>query len=86
MKQDEREVVIDSVTVRGFENGNGASIQIDWMGNLGYGQYTLYTEDDVYHDDEIHWKADSETMDRGEDKEFIRLLLDKFVEGLEIES
>ena len=84
-----REVEIDEVEVEVFQNRAGVDCNKDydervmilsWSGNIGFGEYTLYT------DREGKWHGDSETMDRGEDKEFIRLLLDKFVEGLEIEN
>ena len=75
-----REVEIDEVQAEAFRNEREADVIIfSWIGNIGFGEYTLYKD----KDSDI-WKADSETMDRGEDKEFIRLLLDKFVEGLEV--
>lgn len=84
-----REVVIDSVDLEVFQNKAGIDYDKDydervmifsWIGNIGFGEYTLYT------DSEGRWHGDSEHMDKGEDKEFIRLLLDKFVEGLVIEG
>ena len=76
-----REVVIDDVEFEFYGNTDGIDLIIlVWSGNIGFGEYSLYKEKDG------QWRGDSECMDRGEDKEFIRLLLDKFVEGLEIES
>lgn len=50
---------------------------IEWSGNIGFGEYIVYQEDGK-------WKGYSECMDEGEDKEFLRYLLDKFVENIEI--
>lgn len=75
-----REVEIDEVQAEAFRNEEETDVIIfSWIGNIGFGEYALHKDkgSDI-------WKADSECMDRGEDKEFIRLLLDKFVEGLEI--
>ena len=84
-----REVEIDEVEVEVFQNKAGIDYDKDydervmilsWSGNIGFGEYTLYT------DGKGNWHGDSECMDRGEDKEFIRLLLDKFVERLVIDG
>ena len=75
-----REVEIEIDDVTATKNVDGTEyIIIGWSGNIGFGEYSLYND----ADSDV-WKADSESMDRGDDKEFIRLLLDKFVEGLEV--
>lgn len=76
-----REVEIEIDDVTALKNVDGVqAIIIGWSGNIGFGEYTLYT------DGKGRWHGDSEHMDKGDDKEFIRLLLDKFVERLVIDE
>ena len=64
---------IDNVEVEAFESSEGdGRIIFKWIGNLGWGEYTLWQEDGV-------WYADSEHMDQGDDKEFLKKILDAFV-------
>ena len=75
-----KEVVIDSIQLEAGENENGTQvIVIDWSSNIGWGQYTLYK-----NQDEQVWKGESETMDSNEKKEFLQLLLNKFIESVEV--
>ena len=88
MKLNGHDVVIDEVEVEVFQNkgkDNGKDYDeyvmiLSWTGNIGFGEYTLYT------DREDVWHSDSEHMDSNEDKSFLKLLLDKFVEGLEVDE
>ena len=76
-----KEVVVDSVQLEAGENDNGTQvIVIDWNSNIGWGQMTLYRNPG----DGEGWKADSETMCSNEDKEFLKMLLDKFIEQVEV--
>lgn len=53
-------------------------ITISWNANIGWGEYSLYCEDG-------EWKGDSERMDtKNGEKKFLRALLDKFIEEIEI--
>ena len=54
-----------------------AAVIIPWQANTGWGEYTLYRKNGK-------WLADSECMDSGEDKGFLRVLLDKLVEEVEV--
>ena len=75
-----KEVVIDSIQLEAGENENGTQvIVIDWSSNIGWGQYTLYK-----NQDEQVWKGESETMDSNEKKEFLQILLNKFIESVEV--
>ena len=75
-----KEVVIDSIQLEAGENENGTQvIVIDWSSNIGWGQYTLYK-----NQDEQVWKGESETMDSNERKEFLQILLNKFIESVEV--
>lgn len=60
-----------------FVNEKFSGITIEWSSTIGFGEYTLYKESG-----DEKWYGDSECMDRGEDKEFIKELLRLFVEKL----
>ena len=59
--------------------GDREVIKFKWTGNIGWGEYTLYTENG-------QWYGDSECMDRGENKEFLKKLFDKIIEQIKIEG
>lgn len=54
------------------------SAYLSWSSKIGFGEYTIYKGKDGV------WRADSETMDCNEDKEFITELMRQFVEKLDI--
>jgi len=56
---------------------------LGWGCNLGFGEYAFYFED---RGKGIEIIADSEHMDKGENKEFLKALMEKFVEKVEIED
>ncbi len=75
-----KEVVIGSIQLEVGENVDGTQvITIDWSSNIGWGRYTLYK-----NQYEQVWKGESETMDSNEKKEFLQLLLNKFIESVEV--
>ncbi len=47
---------------------------IYWQGNIGFGEYT------VYKDENGIWNADSECMDSKDDRWFLKLLMEDFIE------
>lgn len=51
---------------------------LSWQGNIGFGEYTIFT------DSEGHMLADSEHMDKDDDKEFLRSLFDSIVEQIKV--
>lgn len=55
-------------------------IRIFWSGNIGFGQY------DISFDKDGNIRAESEYMDDNEDKWFLKMLLDKIVEKVEVVS
>lgn len=56
------------------------TIEIKWSKTgVGFGVYTLYKEDGT-------WRADSEYMDSGTDKDFLMSLFTKFIEEVEVVS
>lgn len=53
-----------------FSNEKFNGIRIEWDSDIGFGEYTIYRETGT-----DQWYADSECMDSGENKEFLRELL-----------
>ena len=78
-KTDFNTLQIDDITIHSFD-GN-VHIVIDWSANVGFGQYTVN-----YNAKTKKWIGLSECMDRGEDKDFLRTLLGKFADIVEIEE
>ncbi len=75
-------IEIYDVIIDAFESsvsGKGV-VRFEWDANIGFGIYELYEDDDN------KWTADSECLDRGEDKNFLKLLLNKWVEQIEIKG
>lgn len=64
-----------------FENSRGEGIIISWSANIGYGELTLYRGNE-----DNKWQADTECMCKGDDKEFIRMVLNKLVDGMEVKG
>ena len=60
--------------IQGFSNG----FVIQWSGDIGFGEYTIYVDNDG------KLKGDSECMDRGEDKTFLEQLFCNIIEQIEI--
>ena len=50
---------------------------IQWAGNIGWGDYAIYEKDGKI-------VGDSECMDAGDDKEFLRLLLNDLADKVEV--
>ena len=63
-----------------FENSRGNGVIISWSANIGFGELTLYREEDN------KWKAYTECMCNNEDKEFIRMVLNKWVDEMEVDE
>ncbi len=51
---------------------------LSWQGNIGFGEYTIFT------DSNGNILGDSECMDKGEDKEFLKSLFNSIVEQIKI--
>lgn len=62
-----------------FCNDKGQCIVFSWSANIGWGELTIYR-----NNENENWKAETECMCRGEDKEFIKMVLDKWVYGIEV--
>jgi len=64
-----------------FENNRRNGVIISWSANIGFGELTLY-----HRNEDSKWKADTECMCKGEDKEFIRMVLNKWVDEMEVDG
>lgn len=64
-----------------FSNEKFNGIRIEWDSDIGFGEYTIYRETGT-----DQWYADSECMDSGEDKEFLRELLKLIADNVIIKS
>ena len=74
-RSDKWNVSIDNIIP--FKSKKRVGVIIEWSGNIGFGEYTIYKKNDK-------WYGESECMDRGEDKAFLKYLLNRFAENVEI--
>lgn len=94
-KFDKNTLTIDNIFVNRFIHNN-TEIQclvFEWGCNLGFGQYTLYFDHkDLTVEDGLEdcvltkVTADSESMDMGNNKEFLKALLEKLIDMVEVED
>lgn len=68
-----------NLDVRNIITHNAGGIRIEWVSDLGYGQYDIQVRDGKM-------VASSECMDSGEDKDFLRKLLSIIADKVEIQS
>lgn len=67
--------------VKSFENSRGNGVAILWNANIGFGELTLYQRNK-----DSKWGAYTECMCNNEDKEFIRMVLNKWVDEMEVDG
>lgn len=82
MSFDKSTLELEKVWANRFKDAEDKEIQvlgIDWACNLGYGIYELLFEGDKVY-------GYSEYMDEGEDKGFLRALLEKLADVTEIKE
>lgn len=65
--------------IEGFYNDNNTGFIIQWSSDIGFGEYTLYRN---IKDVDFKLYADSECMDKDDDKEFVSELLKLLVEKI----
>ena len=70
-------VKVTSILPFSYAESNTKGFVLMWEGNIGFGEYTIYTRDNA-------WYGDSEAMDHGDDKWFIKKLMESFIEQLEV--
>ena len=93
---DKNTLTIDNIFVNRFKTPEGQEVQclvFEWVCNLGFGQYTLYFDHNNLTvenglEDCVLTKvtADSECMDKGEDKEFLKALMEKLIGMVKVED
>ena len=71
---------IDEIWMNKHEICPNGVIGIEWSSNIGWGRYELILGDDGM----LH--AYTEYMDKGEDKEFTKAILEKLVEKIVVEE
>lgn len=75
------EINLSAYSVTPFSNEKFEGILIKWDSDIGFGEYTIYRQSGTEQ-----WYADSECMDSGEDKEFLRELLKLIADNVIIKS
>lgn len=67
--------------VRVFDGTQYTGVVFCWSANIGFGELTIYKEnsDDV-------WRADTEYMCKDDDKEFIKMVFDKWIEQMHVDQ
>ena len=80
-KHDVKEIGLEIDSFEPFSNDSYEGITISWSSKIGFGQYTIFKDKS---ENDSKWKADSETMDCNEDKEFVTELMRLFIEQLNI--
>ena len=76
---------IDSVIP--FKDNTYKGFTIEWSSpSIGWGEYQIWFEKDKDSDDEFAYNvfADTEHMDKGEDKEFTKAILNLLVDKIKI--
>ena len=68
-----------NLEVRNIITHSAGGIRIEWNSDIGYGQYDLQVRDGKI-------VASSESMDSGEDKDFLRKLLSLIADKSEVKS
>lgn len=62
-----------------FKSEQTSGLVISWSANIGFGELTLYKQND-----EDKWKADTECLCNNEDKDFMRMVLNKWIDDMEV--
>ena len=76
---------IDSIIP--FRDNTYKGFTIEWSSpSIGFGEYQIWFEKDENSDDEFSYivYADTECMDKGEDKEFTKAILNLLVDKIHI--
>ena len=79
MEHEQVQVTVDAVIP--FVNDKYTGICIKWFGNIGFGEYNLYKINE-----EDGWHGDSEYMDSNDDKWFLKMLMEQFIERIDIDE
>lgn len=95
---DRDKVQVEVVGIMPYKNDKYAGIKLIWSGNIGFGEYEIYSKDtdkegmfenapdDVQEYMYTKWNGQSEYMDSSDDKWFIRLLMDSLIQKMEVDN
>ena len=98
-RREDVKVEIDGIVP--FCNEKYAGIKLLWSGNIGFGEYEIYStdsdkvctieqvpEEEREPEDYMYtnWKGQSEYMDSNDDKWFIKLLMNSLIEKMVVEK
>ena len=79
---EDKKIQINDVSVNNIVNTLGKTeryITIGWSSNDGFGEYTMW-----YNPTDGKWYADSEGMDKQDNKEYLKALMNQFIEQITI--
>lgn len=77
-----KEIVIHSIDeFSGFKNEKYEGFRLAWDSNIGFGEMLFSKK---VNDKDATWEVQTECMSDNNDKEFIRLVLDRFIEELDV--
>lgn len=86
-----KEIIINDINYfHPFVNEKYEGFILGWSSNIGFGELTIsksYVDNEKYEEIEFKagdWEVQTECMSNNNDKEFIRLVLNKFVEKLNV--
>ena len=75
------EIELSVENVKAFSNDNYEGLSIQWSSKIGFGEYDFYRKKG-----ETQWHADTEYMDKDDDKDFGRELLKLWMDSVTIEE
>ena len=76
-KHDVNEINLKIENLIPFVNESARGFIIQWVSDIGWGEYTIFKMNESNE-----WIADSEYMDNNENKDFIKKLMELFIEKL----
>lgn len=86
-----KEIIINDITYfHPFVNEKYDGFILGWNSNIGFGELTIsksHIDNERYEEIEFKdgdWEVQTECMSNNDDKEFIKLVLDKFIEKLNV--
>ena len=79
MKHEIKDLTIDEIHV--FCGDNRGGFDIAWSANIGWGHCCIYLD---INDGSGKWQADTEHMSSNNDRTFLKMLLDKLADTVEV--
>ena len=79
MKHEVKDLSVENVSA--YDNETSSGICIEWCANIGWGQCHISR---LKSDESGKWQADTECMSSNDDKTFLKMLLDKLADMVEV--